>query len=397
MGKILLKQTNSNLKPLGDDFYSLIKSFVSEDFVVTKENLLDFVTKLHNLDYQNQYEKMFTIRVNNSLIMEGGVDFESKQILMATNRLLDLDKDVSKDILLAYKVAFLNSYFHEARHEKQLDICNNLSTDGDAYNKVMTYELLNLAAVYNQFSSLIEVDARMVSIERIVDLMKRDILPKNPEVYTFVMDECVSMLDGINHNEFEMRPYQQDPFSCEKLLNKVRATYINDFAIFGFMSPSFCAEFRNEFSANMENFKEKILRYLMFNVVAKYNINSKIARYFSIDAEDENAYIKFFFDKVLTYSNEEFGCLIRIKSEQLRKEANEYIITPDEILEYMRTKNPNASEKDIVIFFRSQENIKGFEEYFRNKHKKKEVQEQKEEGYNALLNAIMQEEDEYER
>ena len=59
MEKIKLVELNNSLKPMGKEYYSLIENFISEDFVLTEENLHNFLVQLHNLDYQNKYEKFY--------------------------------------------------------------------------------------------------------------------------------------------------------------------------------------------------------------------------------------------------------------------------------------------------------------------------------------------------
>ncbi len=356
-----------NIKPHGESFYKLIEEFISDNFVLTEQNLLDFATKLHELDYENKYEKMYAVKTINSVLLGGETNHLTKEIVVAVNNLLSLEKNVSSECLLAYKIEFLNSYFHEARHEKQYDICKNIGLNSSSYNRVMTYEFLN-GEVYNQYCSLIEIDARINSIERIVALIKRGVLPNNPEVYTLLMEECIAILDGINNNLNGTKPYQENPFDYKEILNTILTKYTNYSTIYKFNTASFKDSFVNDLTKRINNFKNETLKYLMFNIVVKFKVSNVASNYFSIDKNDRNSYLKFFFDELLNYKDS-FVNFITLKAEETRKKSNKLSVTMNDITDFLIYKKIPPTEENIIQFMQDNSRHAEFEKFLKNKQK----------------------------
>ena len=112
-------------------------------------------------------------------------------------------------------------------------------------------------------------------------------------------------------------------------------------------------------------------------------------KFFGIE-NNNDAQIEFFKNLLLNFDNSYFSNFIKLKAQQTRENANEQVVIEEDVIEFLEYMGIEPTEDNLVKFYNNDAMHKQFEQYLK--------QRKENDGYNALLSAIMNREDEeYER
>lgn len=355
-------------------FDNLIKEFMSDNFVLTEENLHKFLNNLHEADYELKFEHLYPIKTVNSILVGGCFSPKKEKLFISVNALLNVSNNAPKEVLDRYKLFVLNSYFHETRHEQQNNEVMSLlngRTDS-AFARVYCAEMMRMEENYDSINSLMEVDARLVSIKRMLELEKKGLYTIKAESSYVLMLSLVQMLDGINLTTDKQPNYPNNPFSCNEILQKISMykDMIYDDKVINLHTPDFYEKFASEYDAKFKTFFENDYGYLM----KKMFLCSKLS-----NSTKVNMLLNYRID---TNNREEWAKLINLLSLRptkrlmyellsdrynINKDENDITATDRDVQDYFKEKNMEYTEKDAKEFITSIDKHKEFEAWLRNK------------------------------
>ena len=257
------------------DNSKIISAFLSESFPLSERTLNKLIAKLRKGETKNIVVKQYSYRVEDDLVLTNYTDHLVKEVCLgySANRLLNA-KNADKDILLAYKVMFLTSFYHEFCHEKQFDeyMYSNLKhKEQDEYKKLLHFDLKYLSPDYSKLSSLIEIDARLFSIKQIVSDINSGKIPDNKSIYPFILCEIFNMMKGINNSE-NIREFHENPFNYYRVLDiyNNKFEYLSQLGYEGKLTDTFKSNFKDIFESKMNKFFENEFKFVINKVIENY-------------------------------------------------------------------------------------------------------------------------------
>ncbi len=375
MKKELLKQ-KSKLVKRSTSFDRLIANFMDKSFELTEDNIKRFLTKLHNVDYQLSFAKLYTVKTVNDIIVGGYFNPAKREIAISVNALLNLSEDATEEVVERYKLTVLCAYFHETRHEQQMSeaILFLQGKNNSAFAKVFCSEFFNAAIVkYEPLNSLIEIDARLVSLLRILDLERRGVYSFKPESSYPVMLTLVQMLDGINVIEKELDNYSKQPFDCVKFLTTIEKKYPNlllDNVLIRYHSREFATSFIKEYNEKFDKFIIEDYKHLM----QKMFLNTQISPFTQISIITKykfNILKKEVWEKLITLQ-----CYrpmrimiydLLFEKEITNKDKNDIIVRQEDLEDYFVLKGIEYNRENDNSFSNNIEAHKEFEQWLRKR------------------------------
>ena len=381
--KRLLKNNLRKYVP-SKSFDELIRSFMDKDFVISEKDIKKFLTQLHLRDNELNHAKYYSVKTINDVLIGGYFSLTKREIAISVTALLNLDKDASPETVERYKLSVLVAYFHETRHEKQTDEAIDYLSgrNNSAFAKVFASEYLSPEKNYDPFNTLIEIDARLVSIRRVMDLEKRGVYNFKPECYHFVMLSLWQMLDGINAiGEYNIE-YNANAFDCVNILERI--LLYPPFKIkkqtISFSDSTFVNAFIKEYEEKFSEFEKVEYRQLIEKMFLNANISNefrikltKLTKQNFLDKKVWDAFIKF----VIAKPVRAFIYALQEEKDQMNKDKNDIIASPEDIVEYYREKYKKVPDNIEIKFLNDMKKHKKFEKWLREK-RKKEQEKQKE-------------------
>ena len=249
----------------------IVKKFLSSDFKINEKNLTKFSNKLRKNEFDTIINKPYTYNAVSDFVLGDCTSEADKTVTLnqSTNRLINA-REAEYNLLLAYKVNYLMSCFHEGEHEIQFDkkdYYKKTEKAQDPYSKAVSLDCEFMQYNYNTLSSLMEIDARYKSIKKVVSLIKSNDIPDKPEIYPFILGEIFNMMDGINDME-NHADFQEHPFNAYRVLQLIDEKYEQSGICK--ISENFKKIFKEDFESKMKDFFENEYKFVVSKVVENY-------------------------------------------------------------------------------------------------------------------------------
>lgn len=219
--KAIIKDYKKNLAMLSNkNFYKSVKRFMEMD--LSDKSRIEIQNVLRNIINNDIYYiyKGFSTSIKFQNFVEGKMNRGSwnpiENAVILNNAFID-DPNVFSKFLL------LDGYFHELQHAYQDN--NQLSEEDlqniekiDSYNVLLKLNDDNLP--YN--SCPVEIDARIESVYRLMDLYNKEAVPFCPEFVVNIFENVMEILIGVNFFEdFENINNAKFEFNADKLFEEL--------------------------------------------------------------------------------------------------------------------------------------------------------------------------------
>ena len=286
-----ITKTNKQIKKATNTpFYNKIREFFADETEVKNaKQITKILNQLHDIDYENIYDKNFTLtyknlkKDRNMSYLDYDFDDETQAIVIAN----DWKKSSSN---LLKKCTIIDAYFHELTHEKQLDfaLISEYYKKTSPVEKLINLEFLEIVKYLPYELKLCEVYARIEATRRNVDLLKKGLLPLNTETLFCSLSNIDDILFTFNRFnvvngdiEFDIDKFLVRYFASMKLSvikNK------EDEKTYSFLnSDNFKLKVRIELGKKLDKFKKDI-EYIYSQLTNCYKMSKKFAQKLNLNA-----------------------------------------------------------------------------------------------------------------
>lgn len=288
--KQLIKKFNPHIKNMGNfAFYNTVKKFMQTDLSdKSVSQIQDICRNIMDNDVEFKYRKFNSLKFTEE---EKGWEASYR----SNERTIIYSEDLVKK--RNFKINFLYSYFHESQHAEQYSyrLYNNHTF---LYHKPAYERLLIALQQYNlpYFSQLAEIDARFNQIDRLLDLINKNIIKINADVAYSIIFEINSILQGVNgfnnhsaHDimkaNFSLKLNNKNlEFSSEKLFNfydkVIKEIKVENvvYSILHHNNPETLKEAQEVFDAKLQNLEKQaeyaVNKFMQYEKCSKGIINT---------------------------------------------------------------------------------------------------------------------------